>query len=150
MGGMIISTVNHILDSRDDFTNSPIVIIMMIKIMMFQDRIGSHMFELTLVVFVSRSARSRPVRVGAPLLPLLFPSQLIEVGLYSYTPICQALVPIHGGSKKEAYKCGRYCFVALCLVSWIKEQNMYLCTVLVSQDFCPVSQLYRACFDSWL
>ena len=74
MGGMIISTVNHILDSRDDFTNSPIVIIMMIKIMMFQDRIGSHMFELTLVVFVSRSACSRPVRVGTPLLPLLFPS----------------------------------------------------------------------------
>ena len=61
-------------DSRDDFTNSSIVIIMMIKIMMFQDRICSHMFELTLVVFVSRVACSCPVRVGASLLAVLFPS----------------------------------------------------------------------------
>ena len=54
--------------------NSPMVIIMMIKIMMFQDRICNNMIELTLVVFVSRAACSRPVRVGASLLPLLFPS----------------------------------------------------------------------------
>ena len=38
---------------------------MMIKIMMFQDRICSHMIELTLVVFVSRVACSCPLRVGA-------------------------------------------------------------------------------------
>ena len=71
---MINSTVNHSEDSADDFTNSPIVIIMMIKIMMFQDRICSYMIQLTLVVFVSRAACSRPVRAGASLLPLLFPS----------------------------------------------------------------------------
>ena len=72
---MINSTVNHSYDSRDDFTNSLIVIIMMIKIMMFQDRICSNIIELTLVVFVSRAACSRPVRVGAgSVLALLFPS----------------------------------------------------------------------------
>ena len=56
--------------------NSPMVIMMMIKIMMFQDRICSNMIELTLVVFVSRAACSRPVRVGASslLALLLFPS----------------------------------------------------------------------------
>ena len=42
-------------------------------------------------------------------------------------------------SKNEAYKCGRSCFAALCLVSWIKERSIYLCTVLVSQGFFPVS-----------
>ena len=53
--------------------------------MMFQDRICSNMIELTLVVFVSRAARSRPVRVGASsLLALLFPSSLIEEGVYTH------------------------------------------------------------------
>ena len=81
---MINSTVNHSSDSRDDFTNSSVVIIMMIKIMMFQDRICSHMIELTLVVFVSRAACSCPVRAGASLLALLFPSWFIEEGVYTH------------------------------------------------------------------
>ena len=71
---MINRTINYGYGSRDDFTNSPIVIIMMIKNMMFQDRICSYMIQLTLVVFVSRAACSRPVRAGASLLHLLFPS----------------------------------------------------------------------------
>ena len=108
---MINRTINHGFDSRDDFTSSPIVI-MMIKTMMFQDRICSHMIELTLVVFVSRVACSCPVRVGASLLALLFPSWLIEEGVYTH-------------------------LLGSCSDSWFKERGIEMWTFLFC---CPLSR----------
>lgn len=34
------------------------------------------------------------------------------------------------------------------VVSWIKEQSIYCCTVLVSQGSCPVAWLKRAFFST--
>ena len=79
---------------------------------------------------------TQAMRVGASsLLALLFPSKLIEEGVYTH------LLGSCSDSwfKDGGIQFGRSCFAALCLVSWIKERSIHLCPVLVSQGFCPVS-----------
>ena len=153
---------------------------MMIKTMMFQDRICSHMIELTLVVFVSRVACSCPVRVGASLLALLFPSWLIEEGvLHSFSRLLfrvmvqrtrhidvdvLALLPFvsFSGLKKEAYTCVLslfrrvfapfHRFTVLVSTRSFKRDSPSRIKGPGNLGFKERVMLrgYRACFDSWL
>ena len=90
---------------------------MMIKIIMFQDRICSRMIELTLAVFVSRAACSCPLRVGASLLVLLHPfARLLFRFMVQRTRHISVDVLVllrfvsFPGLKNEAYTCVRSLF----------------------------------------